>query len=108
MVSSLAAEQPIVVLCEDLHWADDTTVTVVARVCDHIELLRAMILVTMRPSADPPPLNVASIISIPLQPLDRSAARISCSLSRKAMPCRPRPSPKSSIGRKAFRSSLRR
>ena len=74
MVSSLAAEQPIVVLCEDLHWADDTTVTVVARVCDHIELLRAMILVTMRPSADQPPLNVASIISIPLQPLDRSAA----------------------------------
>ena len=33
-----------------------------------------MILVTMRPSADQPPLNVASIISISLQPLDRSAA----------------------------------
>ena len=32
MVSSLAAEQPIVVLCEDLHWADDTTVAVVARI----------------------------------------------------------------------------
>ena len=74
VMSNLAAKQPVVVLCEDLHWSDDTTATVVSRVCEHLELLKAMVVITMRPSTDAPPLNKASIVWVPLQPLDRTAA----------------------------------
>ena len=40
MLRALVAQGPSVLLCEDLHWADDTTVNIVERLADEIADLR--------------------------------------------------------------------
>ena len=74
MVRGLAAEGPLVVLCEDLHWIDDTTASVIARVCEEIDRLRVLMIVTMRPTSEEPPLDLSKLAIIALEPLDRSTA----------------------------------
>jgi class 3 adenylate cyclase len=74
MVRGLAAEGPLVVLCEDLHWIDDTTANVIARVCQEIDRLRVLMIVTMRPTSEEPLLDLSKLTIVALQPLDRSTA----------------------------------
>jgi class 3 adenylate cyclase len=74
LLSNFAAERPLAVLCEDVHWVDDTTATVLARLREETERLRALIIVTMRPMSDEPPLELSKFITISLQPLDPSTA----------------------------------
>lgn len=51
------ADRPLVLLCEDLHWADDTTATVVQRFAEETGSLRAMLMATTRSKSD---LSIAS------------------------------------------------
>lgn len=73
VLRALTARGSSVLLCEDLHWADDTTATIVARLAEHIPALGALMLVTARPESDQVPL-VANATAIALPPLDRSSA----------------------------------
>ena len=73
MLSSLAAEGPLTVLCEDLHWADDTTATVLARVGEKIAQLPVLMILTARATSTGPPFETA-ISRISLEPLDRARA----------------------------------
>src|SRR4029453_13761302 len=41
-MTRLAAEPPLALLCEDLHWVDATTAEVIARVAEEIATLRAL------------------------------------------------------------------
>jgi class 3 adenylate cyclase len=70
---SLAAPGPSVLLCEDLHWADDTTAAVVERLADQLTDLGVLMIVTARPEADHLP-SLATATSILLQPLDPAAS----------------------------------
>ncbi len=74
MLSRLAAERPVAVVCEDLHWIDDTTAEVLARTCAAIERLPALVIVTMRPAYEAPPLDLAGFTTIALEPLSPSLA----------------------------------
>ena len=68
VLHALIARAPSVLLCEDLHWADDTTATIVARLADEIPRLTVLMIVTARPETDrvPAPANVTSIVLLPL------------------------------------------
>jgi predicted ATPase/class 3 adenylate cyclase len=69
MVASLAIERPLVVLCEDLHWVDDTTAKVLARVCDEIASMRVLMILTMRPISRRLPLDLSKFTNIRLRRL---------------------------------------
>jgi class 3 adenylate cyclase len=73
MVRAVAARGPSVLLCEDLHWADDTTAKVVERLTDEIADLRVLMIVTARPDSGPLP-NPPDATSILLQPLDPASS----------------------------------
>lgn len=73
MVRSFADEGPLALLCEDLHWADATTVTVIERVSEQIADLRVLMLVTSRPEPDVR-VDLKNAKQIILQPLDASTA----------------------------------
>ena len=49
IVRALAAQSPLAVLCEDLHWADDSTAQVVQNISQAIGELRALMIVTRWP-----------------------------------------------------------
>lgn len=72
--NGLVAERPLALLCEDLHWADDSTANLLIRLCGEIGRQRALIVVTMRPSPEKPLLDLSAFITIELQPLDPLAA----------------------------------
>jgi class 3 adenylate cyclase len=74
LLSGVAGQRPLVLICEDLHWVDDTTAKVIARICLEIGRLRALMIVTTRPTSDEPRLDLSNFIEIALQPFDRSTA----------------------------------
>ena len=74
LLSGVARQRPLVLICEDLHWVDDTTAKVIARICLEIGRLRALMIVTTRPTSDEPRLDLSNFIEIALQPFDRSTA----------------------------------
>ncbi len=52
MIRALAAQGPLAVLCEDLHWADDTTVKLVQRIAEEIAALPVIVIVTSRSESE--------------------------------------------------------
>ncbi|HEX2827328.1 MAG TPA: AAA family ATPase [Burkholderiales bacterium] len=52
MLRALAAQGPMIASCEDLHWADDTTATLVQRIAQQIGGLPAVLIVTTRPERE--------------------------------------------------------
>ena len=73
MILALARQGPLALLCEDLHWADATTVTVIERVSQHVTTLRALMIATTRPDAGVQP-QLTNATTIALQPLNEDAA----------------------------------
>jgi class 3 adenylate cyclase/predicted ATPase len=53
-VESLAAENPVLMIFEDVHWIDPTSLEVLGRVLQSIQSLRVLLLVTFRPEFEPP------------------------------------------------------
>jgi class 3 adenylate cyclase/tetratricopeptide (TPR) repeat protein len=73
VLRALAAQGPSVLLCEDLHWADDTTASIVERLADEIADLGVLMIITARPESDRLP-NPAKATSILLPPLDSATS----------------------------------
>jgi class 3 adenylate cyclase len=74
IVAALVADRPGLVLAEDLHWADDSTLQLIARVCGSLEGRRVLVLATSR---DLPPESVAgapSLTIIAVDALDQAAS----------------------------------
>ena len=53
-VAALARENPVLMIFEDAHWADPTSLELFGRIIDKIPSLRALLIVTYRPEFDPP------------------------------------------------------
>lgn len=51
---ALAGPQPVVLVIEDLHWADSSTLDLLGVLIDRVSSARVMLLPTCRPSFDPP------------------------------------------------------
>jgi class 3 adenylate cyclase/predicted ATPase len=53
-VEALARQNPVLMIFEDAHWADPTSLEVLGRVVDRIATLPAVLIVTFRPEFAPP------------------------------------------------------
>lgn len=53
-LEALARDRPVLVLFEDVHWADPTTSELIAAVIDHVRRLPVLVVVTYRPEFVPP------------------------------------------------------
>ena len=53
-MATLARQNPVLMIFEDAHWADPTTLEVFSRCVDQIAALRVLLIVTFRPEFEPP------------------------------------------------------
>jgi class 3 adenylate cyclase/predicted ATPase len=53
-LEALARQSPVLMIFEDAHWTDPTSLEVFGRVVDRIQTLRVLLIVTSRPEFDPP------------------------------------------------------
>lgn len=71
----LARQQPLLIICEDLHWADATTLELFDLAVDRIRGLPILALATFRPDFEPPWAGLANVSQLRLDRLDRQEAR---------------------------------
>ncbi len=68
--------QPVVIVFEDLHWADQSSLELIGRLIDQTPTLRMMLVLTYRPSFAPPwPLTRSFVTPLSLSRLGRRAIR---------------------------------
>lgn len=72
LVATVASRLPTVVLFEDVHWADPTSVEVLGALIDRAEKLPLLVLLTYRPEFQPPWLSRAHVTPIALTRLSRA------------------------------------
>jgi len=72
---TLAAQQPVLMLCEDIQWIDPTSLELLDRLAARIAPLPVMILLTFRPDFEPPWLRQPHVVWHQLSRLDREEAR---------------------------------
>jgi class 3 adenylate cyclase/predicted ATPase/tRNA A37 threonylcarbamoyladenosine biosynthesis protein TsaE len=53
-VEALSRENPVLMIFEDAHWTDPTSLEMVGRVVDRVRSLPVLLIVTFRPECDPP------------------------------------------------------
>ena len=74
-LEGLARQQPVLVVCEDLHWADATTLELFDLTVDRIRGLPIFVLMTSRPEFDPSWAGLANVSLLRLDRLDRQDTR---------------------------------
>jgi class 3 adenylate cyclase/predicted ATPase len=53
-IDTLTHQKPVLMIFEDAHWTDPTSLEVFSRIVDRIRTLRALLIVTFRPEFEPP------------------------------------------------------
>ena len=53
-MEALARQDPVLMIFEDAHWSDPTSLEALGRVVDRIATLRVLLIVTFRPEFEPP------------------------------------------------------
>jgi class 3 adenylate cyclase/tetratricopeptide (TPR) repeat protein len=88
MLEAMASQAPVLMVVEDLHWIDPTTLELLNLLIEHLRSARIVILLTYRPEFDPPWGDHAHVTGLALNRLSRkeSAAMISKVAGAKAMP----------------------
>jgi class 3 adenylate cyclase/tetratricopeptide (TPR) repeat protein len=71
----LARQQPLLIVCEDMHWADATTLELFDLAVDRIRGLPVLALATFRPEFEPPWEGLANTSLLRLDRLDRQDTR---------------------------------
>ncbi|HET6468845.1 MAG TPA: adenylate/guanylate cyclase domain-containing protein [Geminicoccaceae bacterium] len=71
-LTGLAAKEPVLVVYEDVHWADPSTLELVDRMIERVQRLPVLVLVTFRPEFVPPWHRRAHVSSLALSRLSRS------------------------------------
>jgi class 3 adenylate cyclase/predicted ATPase len=71
-VERLCSERPVVMLFEDVHWADPTTRELLDLVVGQLPGMRVLVVMTFRPDFQPPWTGHAGVTSITLSRLDRT------------------------------------
>ena len=76
-LAGLARRQPVLMIFEDLHWIDPTSLEVLGRIVDRIKTLPALLIVTFRPEFNAPWVGQPHVTSLTLNRLgEREAAAI--------------------------------
>lgn len=74
-LEGLARRQPVLVVCEDMHWADATTLELFDLTVERIRGLPILVLMTFRPEFEPPWVGLPNVSLLRLDRLDRQDAR---------------------------------
>src|SRR5215475_11211944 len=74
-LEGLARQQPLLIVCEDMHWADATTLELFDLAVDRIRRLPILVLMTFRPEFEPPWAGLANVSLLRLDRLDRQDTR---------------------------------
>jgi class 3 adenylate cyclase len=74
-LEGLARQQPVLVVCEDMHWADATTLELFDLTVDRIRGLPVLVVMTFRPEFEPPWTGLANVSLLQLDRLDRQDTR---------------------------------
>ncbi|WP_092124274.1 ATP-binding protein [Bradyrhizobium erythrophlei] len=87
-LAGLARRQPVLMIFEDAHWVDPTSLEVLGRIVDRIKTLQALLIVTSRPEFNAPWVGQSHVTSLTLNRLgERDAAAIIARLAgNKALP----------------------
>jgi class 3 adenylate cyclase/tetratricopeptide (TPR) repeat protein len=76
-VAGLASQQPLLMIFEDAHWTDPTSLEAFGRTVDRIKTLPVLLIVTFRPEFNPPWVGQSDVTSVTLNRLgEREAAAI--------------------------------
>ena len=76
-VAGLASQQPVLMIFEDAHWTDPTSLEAFGRAVDRVKTLPALLIVTFRPEFNPPWVGQSGVTSATLNRLgEREAAAI--------------------------------
>ncbi|MCP3395269.1 AAA family ATPase [Bradyrhizobium sp. CCGB12] len=78
LVSQLVAltrQNPVLMIVEDAHWADPTSLEVFGRVVDRIQSLPVLMIVVFRPDFDPPWIEQPFVTALPLNRLTQRDVR---------------------------------
>ncbi len=71
LLDGLAARQPVLMIFEDVHWIDPTSLELLAATVEHVPQVRALLLVTARPQFIPPWPSHPHLTTIALTRLSR-------------------------------------
>ena len=87
-LAGLASQHPVLMIFEDVHWVDPTSVEVLNRTVDRIKTLPVLLIVTFRPEFNAPWVGQSRVTSLTLTRLGGSevAAIIACLSEKKALP----------------------
>ncbi len=86
-IAGLACRQPVLIIFEDLHWIDPTSLEVLGRTVDRIKTLPALLIVTFRPEFNAPWVGQPHVTSLTLNRLgEREAAAIARLVGNKPLP----------------------
>ena len=75
-MEGLARKQPVLIVFEDAHWADATSLEVLDLVVERVRRLPVLFLVTFRPEFEAPWKGLPDVATIGLQRLDRGQAEM--------------------------------
>jgi predicted ATPase len=67
----LAFQNPVLMIFEDTHWADPTSLELFGRVVDRIQSLRVLLIVTFRPEFEPPWIGQPHVMATTINRLTR-------------------------------------
>ncbi len=70
-VEALTRQGPVLMIFEDAHWTDPTSLEVLGRVVDRIATLRVLLIVTFRPEFEPPWIGQPHVTSLTINRLTR-------------------------------------
>jgi class 3 adenylate cyclase/tetratricopeptide (TPR) repeat protein len=87
-LAGLARQKPVLMIVEDAHWIDPTTLEVFGRTVDRIKALPTLLIVTFRPEFNAPWMGQSHVTSLTLNRLGEreAAAIIACLLRNKELP----------------------
>ena len=74
-VEALARQNPVLMIFEDAHWSDPTSMEVFGRVVDRVATFRVLLLVTFRPEFDPPWIGQPHVTRLTINRLPKRESR---------------------------------
>jgi len=74
LLASMMGGGPLFMLCEDMHWADASSLLVVQRLCERMATLPALLIATCRPGSDGAQVELPNSTRIALGALDHGCA----------------------------------
>jgi predicted ATPase/class 3 adenylate cyclase len=87
-LQALAQAKPVLMIFEDAHWSDPTSLEAVGRTVDRLRTLSVLLIVTFRPEFEPPWIGRPYVTALTLNRLGERdiTAMIDCVTGNKALP----------------------